>query len=504
MKDIRLSMHLKKYHVPTVFTAGMLLSQILSVFQVYLSNLRHYEKIRLLYENSYLPVPSLTVPERFTSLESAFWGGMFFCLTTGFGITFFSFSAARIWDRFFSRKKTALYPFLLFWTGCLLLISKNGFSPLVSLHFLLLPPPVFFLTLRFIPPVPGKSGRLILLHIVCLALLAVIAGKGMGAGTFSLIRDRLLLSHPAGLFFNNAYYRYTLYAAQVFKNLRQDQLKTCRIENPDEIQNDLHLKQRLARYDYLTVPNGDKDIIDLVIRGQGKELIFRHRGQEILRCESAAFFRNTGDILKKFSRKTDRHVFFRSFTFISLLLISGLTVWMLLWLPIRILCGFFAKAYPAAFFSPVLSFLTAVMLLIFWHPGKTENIPEKEMGRMLHSPRLEERIRALQSIRRQKREIAPYGVHERMSRSPHITERYYLIRALSVSRSPDTYAVTLALADDPQINVAYRAFHALGARRDGRAVPEILERIQKSREWYIQMYAYKALRKLGWTQKVSP
>jgi HEAT repeat protein len=44
------------------------------------------------------------------------------------------------------------------------------------------------------------------------------------------------------------------------------------------------------------------------------------------------------------------------------------------------------------------------------------------------------------------------------------------------------------------------AFYALGQRGDRQAIQEILTRIETSKHWYNQWYAYRALRCLGWKQ----
>ncbi len=44
---------------------------------------------------------------------------------------------------------------------------------------------------------------------------------------------------------------------------------------------------------------------------------------------------------------------------------------------------------------------------------------------------------------------------------------------------------------------------AIAQRRDRGAVREILKRLQTSQDWYFQLYAYRALRALGWNQTAS-
>ena len=90
-----------------------------------------------------------------------------------------------------------------------------------------------------------------------------------------------------------------------------------------------------------------------------------------------------------------------------------------------------------------------------------------------------------------------------MLTSPHISERYWLARALGASRKEETYKELSLLLDDSHSNVVSMAFYALGRRGDKNAIIEILNRIRLSGDWYNQWYAYKALRALGWKQTES-
>jgi hypothetical protein len=54
--------------------------------------------------------------------------------------------------------------------------------------------------------------------------------------------------------------------------------------------------------------------------------------------------------------------------------------------------------------------------------------------------------------------------------------------------------------DDSQPNVACKVFYALGRRGDRSMIPVILAKLNTSRHWYTQTYAYGALKDLGWKQ----
>ena len=87
--------------------------------------------------------------------------------------------------------------------------------------------------------------------------------------------------------------------------------------------------------------------------------------------------------------------------------------------------------------------------------------------------------------------------------NPAIAVRYWLARGLSFSTDPQDEIILMALMQDPHPNVACQAIYSLGKRKFKKAIPAMLEIITSSDHWYVQLYAYGALRKLGWTQTVS-
>jgi hypothetical protein len=137
------------------------------------------------------------------------------------------------------------------------------------------------------------------------------------------------------------------------------------------------------------------------------------------------------------------------------------------------------------------------------HPPAVEIEGEGALKPMLDADDAAVRIAGLTYLYQRKLDIGEFRDPSKMARSPDPRERYWLARVLSVSRNPDTFPILLTLLDDPQINVAYQACRALGQRKDRRGVDALLKSIGRSREWYVQLYAYRALRRLGWHQKGS-
>ena len=100
-------------------------------------------------------------------------------------------------------------------------------------------------------------------------------------------------------------------------------------------------------------------------------------------------------------------------------------------------------------------------------------------------------------------EISVFPNYRRHKMSPHISERFWWVGALGVSRQPETYKEIFPFLDDAHPNVGRMALYALGQRGERAAIPVIKERIETSNLWFSQWYGYNSLRALGWKQKKS-
>jgi hypothetical protein len=100
-------------------------------------------------------------------------------------------------------------------------------------------------------------------------------------------------------------------------------------------------------------------------------------------------------------------------------------------------------------------------------------------------------------------EIAQFKGYTRIVTNPQISERYWLAKTLANSRQAETKKALFMLTDDSNVNVVSMAFWALAQRKDSRVIGKILQQIKASNDWYSQLYAYRALRSLGWNQSQS-
>ncbi|MBW1860226.1 MAG: hypothetical protein JRI70_09200 [Deltaproteobacteria bacterium] len=260
-----------------VILLGLLTAQVLSTIQVYLSNAGLYSKLTSIRDAGYLAVPNQQVMDSLLELGPAFFGGLFFTLTVGASLSLVSFAAAWVWLRILSRNRLILIPFLLLWLGCLVYINRGGLCPMVTSYFLIIPPVVFAVTLRW--------G---IIHFVPIILLALVWASQLGNYMFVDIRDNLLLSNPLGRMINNFYYEYTFYPAEVFKPLSDKTLKTCNLEAIKQESTHQSLEKALRNHDYLNVDT--HKAVDLHVAQEGKELLLQNKGATVLRITLQDFF----------------------------------------------------------------------------------------------------------------------------------------------------------------------------------------------------------------------
>jgi hypothetical protein len=284
------------YTVRVIFL-GMLSSQIIATIQVYLSNTGLYRALLAISEAGYLAIPNQEIMPSLQGFWPAFFGGLFFSLTAGAGLSLLSYAVIWAWDRLFSRNKYFAISFLLLWIGCLSAVNHRGFEPMVTSYFLFIPAVVIVTFLRWPPPrYEQKKWWPIIVYFFPLFLLAVLWTSQKTGSIFLDLRDYLLLSNRLGTKINDSYYRYTLYAAEAFKSLDQKLLKTYSIGNIQDVSLIPTIDKELAKNDYLRVDRYPS--VDLNIAQKGNFFVLQHQDRVILRAIPGEFLSNPGKVLK--------------------------------------------------------------------------------------------------------------------------------------------------------------------------------------------------------------
>ena len=433
----------------------------------------------------------------------AFCGGLFFTFTIGAGITLGTMAAAWIWVRVFASNKFVLFFFLSIWVGILLSVNIHGFYLIPSLYFLLIPPVIFKLAARRESHRYSLSSRMQkLVHLIPIPLLALLWFTQFDNAMFLDLRDNLLLSNPLGRKFSDFYYKYTLYPAEAFKSLDQKIIKTCGLENIQTRSINLNLQNRLTANGYLLLP--DTDRVDLKIIQREENFIFRSGERMIFQISVNQFLSDSRKTLQEFSQRIDRNASFRQYTFLSLLIGFPALIYMVLHAVWYTLFCLFLDRKAAALTASVMCLLSGITVLVYFQLNRSGNIDIKDISQALESEHWQTRVAALKTIQQEKLEIADYRVYPQLLKSRIPQERYWLVRTLAFSRRSGTYEDLLTFINEKNTNVRCMAFFSLGLRRKPSAIKPILARIKISDNWYSQMYAYNALRSLGWKQTKSP
>ena len=490
-------------HPVVLLILGLFLAQILAAIQVYLSNIDLHATLSAVKAARYLAVPNEKVMPVLLEFRTAFWGGLFFTFSIGAGISLGSMAAAWIWHSVLRRHKIALFFFLAIWGGLLLSINVNGFALIPNLYFLLIPPALFLLTLKQVSQSDINSNRIqLLVHVLPIPLLALMWFTQFDSRLFLDLRDNLLLSNLLGKKFNNLYYRYTLYPAEVFKSLDQKTIKTCTLKNISNPSLQSKLEKTLIAYDYL--PLSDAAKVDLTLVQDGNNIGFKAHGQRILQVKTNQFLFDSKRVLQRFAWEIDHFGTFRQITFLSLLIGFPILIYILIHASLYYALFFFLNPKTAALTASVLCLLIGSIALLYFQTHRSSNIAVENIAESLKSDNWQTRIAALKVIHQKGLEISAYQTYPQLLKSRIPQERYWLARSLAVSRQRETYDDLLNLMHDNNTNVRTMVYYSLGQRKNPRAIRPILESIENSDDWYTQMYAYKALRSLGWKQKKLP
>ena len=491
------------FHPVGLLLIGLLMAQVLATIQVYLSNIDLYATVSAASEAGYLAIPNQQVMGGLQYFAPAFFGGLFFTFTIGAGITLGTMAAVWIWTQVFLSNKLILFIFLFAWVGVLLFVNIHGFCLIPTLYFLLIPPVLFKLATRRKTHRASSSSRLQrLVHLIPIPLLALLWFTQFDRAMFLDLRDNLLLSNPAGRKFSDFYYTYTLYPAEAFKSLDQKIIKTCGLENIQTRSINLDLQSKLAANGYLLLP--DTDQVDLKIIQKEDNLVFRSGERLVFQIPVNQFLSDSRKTLQKFSQRIDRNTSFRQITFLSLLFGFPVLIYMVLHAVLYYLFILFLDRKAAAVTASIMCLLSGISVLAYFQLNRSGNINSKDISQALESENWQTRVAALKTIQQEKLEISDYRTYPRLLKSRIPQERYWLARALAFSRRSDTYADLLTFLNDKNTNVRCMAFYSLGLRQNSSAIKPILKRIKMSDNWYNQMYAYNALRSLGWKQPKLP
>ncbi len=518
-------------------SAGLLVAELVAALHVGCFNLMYQAKVRAISAAGFITAPGGPALDRLSDPKAAVYGGLFFTLTVGLALSLGAWGAAWCRARQGEGGKTAsriaaILPAVL-WVSMLVWLNHRGPALFASLYPALVCPLVYFLSLprvrKWAKTVPLYAE---IAHAGGLLLLCAMAFFHLNAGGFSNLRDHLLLSNPVGIFLTDLYYRYTLYPAQVFKAPAQDQMRTVRLKFSDRgagipEKTRRRIQARLIASDYFPPGpangrNTGMPVVDLVLEaaasgdgGAGVILRWWREDRLIMETPAGELLRTPGAVLRRFSDLSDRHGPLRQMTFYGLLgalavcSYAGLCV---VFLPLmRFLLR---RTLPAGRehdgigpgLAGILSAAAGLSLLLTGMVWLRMPIPDSGrdpdiLRREILAADFDRRLSAYKEMHHRRlpftRELGSLANLD--ERTP--LERYWIAKTLLHTRRREGYALLARLCGDKYRNVAYTAISNIGKLHYRQGIPLIRDRLMKNDDWYIQMYAYRTLKKLGWRQK---
>jgi hypothetical protein len=484
-----------------VLAAGLLISQLFFTLFVHQSNLDLLKMLEAVRAAGYFPVPNIHVMVRLPGFLPAFCGGIFFTLTAGAGLCLFSLAAAFLWHRFGSNNPLILLPFMVIWQIWAKNALGTGHPYLLGSLFLLLPPSVFLISLKLKTFFRSQGKNTVLLHFALISLILLLWLPNLNSRVFINIRDQVLLTNPLGREINDFYYTYTLYPAEAFKSLEQKQIRTSRVE-ADDPRLSRRLEKVLRGADYL--PLRPASPVDLLVEQEGDRLRFSHQGEMILDIPYPRFFHSPSAVLARFSRETDNMGFLRTLTFFGLAAASPFLLYVILFTAFETILSLMGmkrrKRCGAGLLCLALSFAAAASLYPYAFTKERAQGQER-LQRLIASEEETARIKALKEI--SAKGLAVQNIENSifpLAESRHPAVRYWTARALGESGGGAALNVLIDLLSDPHPNVVCAALYSLGRTGHPSARDDVLEILVSEVSWYVQLYAYNALKELGWTQ----
>jgi hypothetical protein len=492
---------------------GMSTAQAIATLFVYLSDRRIHAAADAIEKAGLLSIPTGPVKATLMRFGAAFWGGLFYTLSIGIGLTLATWALVRLWDLVFSRHPKVLYGYGAIWVAVLILVNIKGWALFPTLFCLLVPAvtaAAAFWGLRITRPAKSMAW---LVPVVTLVVLTALWSTQLNADLFTAIRDHILLSNPVGRVVNDFYYRYTLYAAEAFKSFEQKTVRIGRLEGipnersdeePDVIPDakiDRRLQNILARNDVLVLKAFARPDIVLHVSRAGLELV-SNDGEKV-RTGIGQFMSAPGVWLRKYSEAADRFAPFRKMTLFGLLIGFPVLLFTLVYGVLQTIVGTVATERRTVWIASALCLGAGILLFLPMLSAGPDLLTDEGVRQALTSDHWTRRVAALRHIEDRQMEIARFPAYRRLLTSRRVVERYWLARALAKSRVETTYAPLLTLLNDPHPNVVCQACYALGERGQRRAIQPIKDKLVRSDHWYVQWYGYRALRRLGWYQVPS-
>lgn len=489
-----------------VLLLGLFIAQIIGTLLVYASNHALARKLVAVHTAGYGPLPGTNLDPALTSWAAAIAGGVFFTLSIGAGIVLLCLGAVLLMEAFTGKAGRAIVIVVLgiFWLSVLLWANANGLNYGLSVFLVVLPPPVLAAALAWSPrrvysrQLPWRRT----IHLLLVVALTLWWFVRIDPDIFVNIKDNLMLTTRPGIKAVHLYYRYNLYAAEAFKSLQQKQVKTCALENFTNAIERQRMADSLLAHGYFAIPATPADTVDMACRKDGNRLIFSRQGREVISVSAREWRHTAGEIFEKISARTDTGRPFRRITFYLLVCVSPLALYLAVFTGFALLPGLLLDLRLSSWLVPTLCCLSLTVVVFYMDNPPADKMDHVATEQAITSGSRRETLAALRFIYRNGLDIQDFDGYQHLAENDDFALSYWLLNNYSNSRHPSAASRIIDALDSPSPYMVCRAMESLRQKTGTIAPAEInrllLRQLTTSRNWYVQLYAYKLLRELGW------
>ncbi len=474
--------------------AGLISFQIIATLHVYMDTRSLRIKALSVQNAGYITTPSGVVLDQLLSIVNAFKGALLLMLSTGVGLGFLSILCYWVWYRFFRLKLWFRFIPLALWIGFNIGAYLLGSSLAALIYFLAIPIVVWGVCcLEPKGLLKNCASSVWRFHLPLLLIMTFVVTLQLNNGAFLQIRDRFLLSNPPGRAISNFYYRYCLYSAEVLKPDSLKTIKSFRFSNdpPDSIKQ--RLTNILSVYDYYYL---DSDVThDLQLSVESDSLEFFKQDQLIFAVSLEQFIQDPDPWLAEYSEKTDENWLLRESAYLFLITSTPLLLYLVLFQVIRLMFSLLSGDQLPGYLTKTV--FTISIILIFWHfySDDRSDFRANQLVTRLQSKHSAERIQALKTIIRYKLNLDDYRNGRLRLSAENLAEQYWLVKASHFSKKRKTKHHLVDLLKHKEPIIICQALSALGKRPEKSVTFYINKVLQTTDHWYVQWYAYQALKK---------
>ncbi len=488
-----------------VLAFGLLVSQTVATAVLWISNHALSARLTAVAESGFHALPGLNIDPPLASFRAAFAGGVFFTLSIGTGIVLLAFGTVLLLQAVKpgACRRAAWAGAVVVWLAIIMWGNANGVCYPLTAFLVVIPPAVVLAALQWSPlrhgirALPWRKS----IHVFFVVILLCVWAPQVNKNLFLDIKDNLLLPTRPGTGVVNFYYRYTLFPAELLKPFAARQVNTFAVEGVDDIRTEKEFENLLLHNNCF--PVADPALADLVVRKDGNRITLSHDLKPVVVTDMAGFRRFTAALLLKFSKASDSKSNFRKFTKFCLTWLAPMVLYFAVFAFFSIMPGLFL---PLRFSSILVPFLCCVVLAgvvtFGLRPDQAGSMDMAVLNRMLMDGTRWEKIAALKYMFENKVDIARVQGLRKLLDTPDYAQRYWIIRNLGNSRHPGVIPLIVRLIKSEPGYLACKAIEAagmaMGIREREFVKDALVNKLQSSRHWYVQYYAYTVLRKMGW------